>query len=300
MQRIRTLRELQAAPDVLLCDDPEIAAKHQIKVPFWVTDIVWKGSGICSVEFVSQREGYRASPGHHWGVSEYTVLKHLFVPDPGQEPGWQELPEKPPAWESAVEVVDRLLEVAPAVPAPPPAIVQPAEQRLPASISPGYRQYIRNAENRGKAGFNAKTGRWYPIPDPAGGHTVGYGHQLTPAELAKYKRTGATDAEVDQLLTNDLLKARDNVYAFIRKKYGVQIALSPKQEQMLMDYAFNLGGVQSFPQMVDAVIRNDSKRMRGEYERSAVINGKRQKLTSRNAMFASTFLKEAYATAHAG
>ena len=62
-----------------------------------------------------------------------------------------------------------------------------------------------------------------------------------------------------------------------------------------MDYAFNLGGVQSFPNMVDAVVRNDTKRMRGEYERSAVIGGKKQKLTNRNAMFASTFLREALA-----
>ena len=221
MQRIRTLRELQAAPDVLLCDDPEIAAKHQIRVPFWVTDIVWKGGGgVCSVEFVSQREGYKASGGHYWGVSDYTSLKHLFIPDSGQEPGWQELPEKPPAWESAEAVVDRLLEVAPALPAPPPAIIQPAAQRLPASISPGYLQYIKNAENRAKDGFNAKTGRWYPIPDPSGGHTVGYGHQLSPAELTRYSRAGATDAEVDQLLTSDLLKARNHVYDFIRKKYG--------------------------------------------------------------------------------
>lgn len=110
MTPIRTLRALQAAPDELLCTDPQIAAEHQLRVPFWVTRIIWKGGGVVSVEFVSNHEHHKPLGGHNWGATGYTSLKHLFVPDSGQTPSYRDVPEPGPAWESAEHVVRRLLD----------------------------------------------------------------------------------------------------------------------------------------------------------------------------------------------
>lgn len=108
MKAIRTLRELQAAPDALLCTDPDLAAKHQLQVPFWVTRIIWKGGGVVSVEFRSQHEMYRPMGGHDWGTAGFTSLGHLFIPDAPPQPG--DVPSAGPSWESAEQVVSRLLE----------------------------------------------------------------------------------------------------------------------------------------------------------------------------------------------
>lgn len=108
MKSIRTLRELQAAPDDLLCTDPQIAAYHKLQTPFWVTRIIWKGAGVVSVEFRSQDERYRPLGGHDWGTTAYTSLKHLFVPDAPPQPG--DVPAAGPSWESAEQVVNQLLE----------------------------------------------------------------------------------------------------------------------------------------------------------------------------------------------
>lgn len=107
MQRIRTLRQLQAAPDELLCDDPELAQKHQLKVPFWISGIEWKGSGVLCVDIKSNTEGYYSAQG--WPVSEYTSLRYVIMPD--QPPKPEDLPTKPPAWEALRAIVAAAVRV---------------------------------------------------------------------------------------------------------------------------------------------------------------------------------------------
>lgn len=109
MKPIRTFREFRDGPDELLCTDPTIAAKHQLTVPFWVNGPIWKGGGVVSVEFVSRHPHYAPMGGHHWGTSDYTSLKYLFIPS--APPGAGDLPEPGPAWESQAEaLVNRLLD----------------------------------------------------------------------------------------------------------------------------------------------------------------------------------------------
>jgi len=42
--------------------------------------------------------------------------------------------------------------------------------------------------------------------------------------------------------------------------------------------------------MVDAVLRSDKDKMKQEYKRTAVLNGKKKELTGRNTAFAQKFL----------
>ena len=121
---------------------------------------------------------------------------------------------------------------------------------------------------------------------PSKGINVGYGHQLAPQEVERINKQGMTTQEVEALLAQDLVAAREKVYSYIRKKYKVNLQLTPQQEQMLIDYAFNLGSLQAFPLMVDAVLQHDKEGMKREYKRSGVISGKRQELTKRNNAFA--------------
>lgn len=108
MKRIRNLRELQAAPDDLLCTDPELAAKHKLKIPFWVTRIYWKGQGVVNVEFRSNHEHYRPIGNYDYGTTDYTSVRHLLVPDAPAAPG--DVPAAGPSWESSSQIVNKLLE----------------------------------------------------------------------------------------------------------------------------------------------------------------------------------------------
>ncbi len=62
---------------------------------------------------------------------------------------------------------------------------------------------------------------------------------------------------------------------------------------MLIDYVFNIGSLDGFPKMVDAVIRSNKDIMNKEYKRTGIIRGKKQELTGRNTMFANKFLAQA-------
>lgn len=171
----------------------------------------------------------------------------------------------------------------------PPAIHADAASE-PAYMTPQFLAYIRNMENPQKVGY--KKGLWYPHNDPSGGKNVGYGHQLkTATELAKANK-GLTNDEVERLLKDDIRKASAGVHKYIQKKYGLKLKLHVKQEQMLIDYVFNLGSLDSFPKMTDAVLRWEPDKMGKQYKRFAKIGGKRKELTKRNTAFKSTFMDE--------
>ena len=158
------------------------------------------------------------------------------------------------------------------------------------SLTDAFIGYVKKAENPDRAGFDRAKGRWFPHKDPAGGHAIGYGHRLTPQETSQFARSGATEHQVEDMLVGDLMLARQNVHRYIHQKYGAQIQLHPRQEQMLMDYAFNLGSIANFPKMVRAVLDWDVQTMWREYPRYAKIGGRMTQLTGRNKLFADTFL----------
>ncbi len=64
--------------------------------------------------------------------------------------------------------------------------------------------------------------------------------------------------------------------------------MSLKQEEMLTEFAFNLGGLSKFPKFVDSVLRNDLNTMNKEYKR--YVGNK--ELTGRNTAFYSRYLTE--------
>lgn len=173
----------------------------------------------------------------------------------------------------------------------PPYVAHPTHQAQSRAISPQFLTYVKRVENPAKKGFNAQRKLWFPCADPAGGQTIGYGHRVQNEERGKFNR-GLTDAQVEQLLVADLEAARLNVHRYIKSRYGVTLTLTPKQEQMLIDYAFNSGGLEKFPKMADAILRGDRTRMRGEYKRYATVDGSKRELSDRNAQFASTFMNE--------
>lgn len=173
-----------------------------------------------------------------------------------------------------------------------PAAIHRSVQRTNSVLSQDFLDYIKKVENGNKAGF--KNGRWYPHKDPSGGYNVGYGHHFQDeSTYAKVLKNGLSDQEVEDLLVQDILSAQKSVHDYIKKRYKVNLALTPQQEQMLIDYVFNIGSLNSFPEMVDAVLRSDKEKMKREYKRFGVINGKRKELTGRNTMFSNKFLAQA-------
>ena len=190
----------------------------------------------------------------------------------------------------AEKIVEGLLEEA--ADAVPPAhhVVQLAQ----AEVSRDFLEYLKSVENPSRVGYDRRRNRWFPHKDPSGGFSIGYGHHFQKPDLAAhYRKVGMSNDEVEKLLRSDVQRARVRVREYIRNRYGVDVRLSSQQEQMLIDYVFNTGGLEKFPNMVDAILRNDQKRMGAEYRRFANIGGSKTELTDRNSRFASRFFPPA-------
>ena len=147
-------------------------------------------------------------------------------------------------------------------------------------IKVGHARDIKDVENGSKIGYNVKLKRWFPHKSFEGGaDTIGYGHKIKSNE--DYK-SGLTDIQVTTLLKQDLKTAKDIVH----KEIG-NIKLTNTQEEMFIDFVFNLGSLKKFPKFKTAVLNNDLVTMNQEYERYS--NGK--KLKGRNSAFFARFLK---------
>ena len=172
--------------------------------------------------------------------------------------------------------------------APPPAITQPAEDF---SFSADFINFIKQIENAQKTGF--KNGKWYPHASPEGGRpTIAYGHKIkTDKEQQAFDR-GIDDRAAIKLLVKDLMEAKDKVRRYIDKKYRIHLILDDKQMEMLTEFAFNLGGLEKFPNFTDAVLRKDWKKAAQEYKRGyRADSGERRELTRRNQLFFDRYLK---------
>jgi len=166
----------------------------------------------------------------------------------------------------------------------PPAIVQSAH-----AISPKFMDYIKSVENAQKIGF--KHGKWFPHEAPEGGlPEIGYGHKMTSSETSKFTN-GISNSECDRLLSNDLSIARKRVYSDIKHMFGVQIPLDKHQEEILMDYAYNLGTLKGFPKFVKSVLNKDWNTAKKEYIRSFNDSKGNKHTLSRNKLFFNAYLK---------
>lgn len=164
--------------------------------------------------------------------------------------------------------------------------------------------YIKSAENGINAGWNKNKNLWFPHKSPEGGMpTIAYGHKIKDnIELSKYKK-GISNKKANELLISDLNNAKTVVYNDLNTMLSNKIIklnsllypdnklkLNNNQEEMLIDYAFNLGTLKKFPKFTQAVLDNDIKKMNQEYERTfRDSKGIVQKL-GRNKLFKNTFL----------
>lgn len=171
--------------------------------------------------------------------------------------------------------------------------MRPAEPSVGGVITPEFLSYIRGVENQQKVGWDKTRKLWFPHKDPSGGFNIGYGHHFQSDEdYQRYKVHGLSNDGVEKLLVQDILAARKVIHQYIQRRYKVNLQLTPKQEQMLIDYVFNSGGLDKFPKMVDAVLRSDNEKMHKEYKRFATIGGQQRELAGRNQQFVANFMRE--------
>lgn len=124
---------------------------------------------------------------------------------------------------------------------------------------------------------------------PEGGtDTVGYGHKLSYSEEAA-GRIGSialldlTEEDCRRVLVSDLENAWSHV----------DYDLDQRRMEMLTDFVFNLGSLDSFPKFTEAVIDDDLATQREEYERFYTTpDGKVYPLVERNSSFYARYLAD--------
>ena len=160
-------------------------------------------------------------------------------------------------------------------------VIKPAVVASASSIDSDFINYMKDVENGIRKGYDKNKKLWFPHKSVEGGSdTIAYGHKIQPGENFS---KGLTDSQAHALLLKDLEKARHIVY----KELG-NIKLTKKQEQMFVDFVFNMGTLKKFPKFKDAVLKNDMNTMRAQFKRYS--GGK--ELKNRNVAFLSRFLKE--------
>lgn len=170
------------------------------------------------------------------------------------------------------------------------ALPSPAQSQPPAihaqyqEFSPDFIKYMQTVENSIHTGFDKQKQLWFPYKDITGWH-IAYGHKLRDNEVINFKE-GIDQKAAERLLTQDLQIAKYRVHDYIKKTYKSDVMLSKKQEEMLLDFSFNLGGLHKFPKFVDAVLRNQLDIVKKEYIRKSAD----QELTGRNEAFFNRFL----------
>ena len=144
-----------------------------------------------------------------------------------------------------------------------------------------FTDYIKKVENQGKVGYNTEKKLWFPHKSFEGGSdTIGYGHKIQKGEdFSK----GITDAQAESLLNTDLAKAKQQVY----KELG-GVKLTPQQEEMFIDFVFNMGTLKKFPKFTEFALKNDLEGMKSQYKRYAGV----KELKGRNTEFLKRFLAE--------
>jgi GH24 family phage-related lysozyme (muramidase) len=190
-----------------------------------------------------------------------------------------ELPVNEPLFESFKSIAAAGLMAASSLTGVSNADAKPIVKSSMVSANASFTDYIKSVENGIRRGWDKNKGLWFPHKSFEGGSdTIAYGHKLKPGEDFS---GGITEEEATELLKKDLEIAKKIVYQELKN-----VKLTPKQEEMFVDFVFNMGTLKKFPKFVGAVLKNDIDTMRKEYERSSA--GK--KLKGRNAAFYNRFL----------
>ena len=157
---------------------------------------------------------------------------------------------------------------------------QPTSTSVKPSGNNSFINYLKYVENGNRVGYDKNKKLWFPHKSFEGGSdTIGYGHKIQPGENFS---KGITDSEAETLLKKDIEKARIKINSELK---GTK--LTPKQEEMFIDFVFNMGTLKKFPKFTKAVLKNDIDGMKSQYKRYA--GGK--ELKGRNTAFAKRYLE---------
>lgn len=257
------------------------------------------------------------NPKLNWEHTDYRWVEYGDWPTP-LHPGFKELIEhmghKIQRIVSAIKKNNKINIPEIMTPtAPPPAIVKSVHD-----FSPDFIKYIKTVENNVEAGRyktkkggkegkdsfgnDKKIGYWYPHPSPEGGsYTIAYGHKLVKGD--EKLKSGISQREADDLLVKDLNIAKNKVYDEIKHKYnGYQLpppksihndvdrAAAQNKEEMLVDYAYNLGTISGFHKFVDALLRNQWDIVAREYVRTYKDRKGEKHPIGRNAPFFAKYI----------
>ena len=173
-------------------------------------------------------------------------------------------------------------------------IVDPVDDR--------FTNYIERVE-----GFETGKGKTpFRYPSPEGGlDTIGLGHKLTQDEIDSNSVYGfdldtLTKEQSKEIFRQDSIKYEKMLKSDLKtnyKKYEMKQpidydTLNRKQQEMLLDFTFNLGSLKSFPKFTEAVLKGDMTTARKEYKRYFEDDkGEVKEVKNRNEQFFETYLK---------
>jgi GH24 family phage-related lysozyme (muramidase) len=160
----------------------------------------------------------------------------------------------------------------------PTTITRTVSLKEPSSNT-SFTDYLKYVENSNKVGYDVKKKLWFPHKSVEGGSdTIAYGHKIQSGEDFS---GGLTDSQAEDLLKKDIEKAKIQINKELK---GTK--LTPKQEEMFIDFVFNMGTLKKFPKFVQSTLKNDESGMNAQYKRFA--GGK--ELKGRNMAFARRYL----------
>jgi GH24 family phage-related lysozyme (muramidase) len=163
-------------------------------------------------------------------------------------------------------------------PTTPNAITRTVSVKEPSSNS-SFADYLKYVENGNKVGYDKNKKLWFPHKSVEGGSdTIAYGHKIQSGEDFS---AGITDAQAEDLFKKDIQKAKSQINKELKG-----IKLTPKQEEMFIDFVFNMGTLKKFPKFTEFALKNDLEGMKDQYKRYS--GGK--ELKGRNTAFARRYL----------
>lgn len=197
------------------------------------------------------------------------------------------------------------------------AVHQPPAVKQSGKYTQDFIVYMKKVENEQKAGYISKTDLWFPYKSLEKGtnKTIAWGHRLTDSEMANNTFVrGLTTKEANQLLIKDLDEAKEKVFRYHERwkrkyienlqkaamanpnspssKFAMNLKptdpmfkLTQKQLEMVVEYAFNTGGLTKFPKFSDAVFRKDWATAIKEHKRTYTDNNGIKHELSRNKYF---------------
>lgn len=142
--------------------------------------------------------------------------------------------------------------------------------------------YMKSVENNALAGWH--NGKFYPYYD--GKWNIGYGHQILPGENFTL---GLTIDQATDLLLTDLRKAEQKARVYLKTKGKELHKLSTRDQEIILDFTFNLGNPKKFPKFMRGLLDNDLEIQKKEYKRYTKIGKKRVELSDRNAKFRTRY-----------